>query len=416
MRKSLAPWRDGNSVKLLENGEEFFPAIFGAIGKAEREVLIESFIWFEDPVGRDLARVLQGAAERGVDVVVTVDGYGSPDLTPAFVEPMVKAGVKVRLFDPKPKFMGVRTNLFRRLHRKLCVVDRKLAFVGGINFSEDHLISFGALAKQDYAVEVEGPIVADIHSVLTDQPVKEALPQWPGWPAPERAGNVRMLLANRDNRRNRQDIEWHYREAIRAARKEIIIANAYFFPGYSFLRSLRNAARRGVKVKLILQGNPDKPIVQWATTTFYDYLINNGVEIHEYCKRPLHGKVAVIDDDWATVGSFNLDPLSFFLNLEANLIIRDAAFTTELRANLQNLIANDCKKLDRRNAPPRTLWRQLLSYFVFHLTRRFPAMFGWLPAHRPQKTPLTEILPIPEVSDQKIEAAEGRQKRETENA
>jgi cardiolipin synthase A/B len=412
MRRSNAPWRDGNRVKLLENGEQFYPAIFGAIERAEREVLIETFIWFVDPVGRDLARVLQAAAERGCKVVITVDGYGSPDLTPEFVAPLIKAGVKLNVFDPKPRFLGMRTNLFRRLHRKLCVVDRKIGFVGGLNFSEDHLLSFGDHAKQDYAVEVEGPIVADIFSILTDQPVSEALPQWRDWQTPGRAGNVRALLANRDNRHNRQDIEWHYHEAIRHARKEIIIANAYFFPGFIFLRSLRDAARRGVDVKLILQGNPDKPVVQWATTTFYDYLLRNGVTIHEYCRRPLHGKVAVIDDDWSTVGSFNLDPLSLFLNLEANLIVKDAAFTAEVRSTMQRLIDNDCKALDRASAPPRTIWRQLLSYLVFHLIRRFPALFGWLPAHRPQRTPLTEILPIPEVRGPKTEAAE--QKREAE--
>src|SRR5262249_49154878 len=160
-----------------------------------------------------------------------------------------------------------------------------------LNFSEDHLVAFGPTAKQDYAVEVEGPIVDDVHAVLTGQSIPASGSR------PERsppAGDVRALLANRDNQHHRDDIEWHYREEIRHTRDEIVIANAYFFPGYHLLRSLRDAALRGVNVKLILQGNPDKPLVQWATTTFYDYLLRAGVEIHEYCTRPMHGKVAVV--------------------------------------------------------------------------------------------------------------------------
>ncbi len=399
MKKSLAPWREGNKVKLLENGEEFYPAVFEAIARAEREVLIETFILFEDPVGRQLKDALTAAAKRGVKVEITVDGYGSCDFTPEFVGPMVEAGVKLHSFDPQPKVLGVRTNLFRRLHRKFVVVDRKIAFVGGLNFSEDHLISFGEQAKQDYAVQVEGPVVADIHSVIADKEVRASMPRWDGWDLPGRAGNVRALLANRDNHRNPTDIEWHYREAIKNARDEILIANAYFFPGFHFLRALRNAARRGVKVKLILQGNPDKPVVQWATTTFYDYLMRAGVEIHEYSKRPLHGKVAVIDGQWSTVGSFNLDALSMFLNLEANLIMTDRAFAALLRGRLLKLIEQDCRALDSKTAPPRTLIRQIASYFIFHLTRRFPALFGWLPAHTPRRLALTAAATVAEITD-----------------
>jgi cardiolipin synthase len=390
---SKVQWRDGNKVSILENGEEFFPRAYGAIAKAEREVLIETFIWFDDPVGRELRDVLAKIAARGVKVVVTTDGYGTPDLTADFVKPMVDAGVKIHLWDPKPKFMGMRTNLWRRLHRKLIVIDRKLAFVGGINFSEDHLLSYGEQAKQDYGVEVEGPIVADVYSVIADKPERITWPLSRLPDAPPRAGDMRAIFVNRDNEGFKTDIEWHYREAIKHARKEVIIANAYFFPGFRFIRALRDAARRGVKVKLILQGNPDKPEVRWATMTFYDYLLRAGVTIHEYCARPLHGKVAVVDDEWATVGSFNLDPLSMFLNLEANIIVKDKTFTADLRARLHKLIENDCKAYRNADAVPRSMLRQLLSYFLFHVSRRFPQYTGWLPAHSQRRTPLAKVLP-----------------------
>lgn len=140
------------------------------------------------------------------------------------------------------------------------------------------------------------------------------------------------------------------------AKREVIIANAYFFPGYRLLHAMRNAARRGVRVKLIVQGEPDMPIVKVGARLLYNYLVKGGVQIYEYRRRPLHGKVALMDDHWATVGSSNLDPLSLSLNLEANLIIHDRQFNQTLRDNLQALIVNDCVRVDESMVPKRTWW------------------------------------------------------------
>ncbi|MBF3255024.1 cardiolipin synthase B, partial [Pseudomonas aeruginosa] len=151
------PWRDGNRVELLINGEEYFPRLFQCIAEARREILLETFIIFEDEVGRQLQEALSAAAERGVEVQVTVDGYGTASLSTDYLARLTAAGVRVHLFDPRPRLLGMRTNLFRRLHRKLVVIDRQQAFVGGINYGEDHLVRRGNMAKQDYAVRVEGP-------------------------------------------------------------------------------------------------------------------------------------------------------------------------------------------------------------------------------------------------------------------
>jgi cardiolipin synthase len=151
---------------LLENGEEFFPRVFECIAAAKREVMVETFILFEDKVGEELHAALHAAARRGVQVDLTIDGYGSPDLSPEFISTLTRAGVRIHVFDPGPKLWGWRTNLFRRMHRKIVVVDGERAFVGGINYSADHLADFGPEAKQDYAVEIEGPIVADINTFV----------------------------------------------------------------------------------------------------------------------------------------------------------------------------------------------------------------------------------------------------------
>ena len=385
-------WKDGNRVTLLENGEEFFPAVFDAIRCAQTEVIIETFILFEDKVGLELQAVLLDAAGRGVRVDMMVDGFGASDLTPAFVAPLAAAGVRLRSFDPSSRVFGVRFNVLRRMHRKIVVIDGRRAFVGGINYSADHLEDFGPQAKQDYAVELEGPIVADIHGFAASVIERSRAGHAAGHEVPMRlqatpiapAGEAQVLFVTRDNHKHHDDIERHYRAAIRSARKSVLIANAYFFPGYRLLREMRRAARRGVDVQLILQGEPDMPIVKKAASILYDHLQRDGVKIHEYCKRPFHGKVAVVDDDWSTVGSSNLDPLSLALNLEANVIVRDAGFADHLRERLHDLIAHECKQI--RPAPLQKwhLWDYLRSTVVFHFLRHFPSWARWLPRHAPR--------------------------------
>jgi cardiolipin synthase len=192
------------------------------------------------------------------------------------------------------------------------------------------------------------------------------------------------MFLTRDNREHRDDIEHHYRVAIRAARQRVIIANAYFFPGYRLLREMRRAARRGVEVSLILQGQPDMPIVKVAASLLYHHLLKAGVRIFEYCERPLHGKVAVMDGIWATVGSSNLDPLSLSLNLEANVVIRDRDFNQLLGERLETLMANSCREVKIEDVKETGMWAAVRSFFVFHLLRRYPAWAGWLPAHAPR--------------------------------
>jgi len=276
----------------------------------------------------------------------------------------------------------MRTNLFRRLHRKIVVVDGERAFIGGINYSADHLGDFGPMAKQDYAVEVRGPVVAQVHASSKRLMAPVLDPPSEVRPLTAPAGQVSAVLVERDNARHRTDIEACYLQALRAARQRIVVANAYFFPGYRLLRELRNAARRGVQVTLILQGQPDMRWVRALSRLLYNYLLRDGVHIHEYCQRPLHGKVALVDDEWSTVGSSNLDPLSLSFNLEANLLIRDRAFNQHLHEHLTSLASEQCKAVTLERMIRGYWWRAPLISIGFHLTRYFPRIAGWFPAHR----------------------------------
>jgi len=384
-------WQGNNRVELLENGEAYFPRVFEAMRQAKSEILLETFIVFEDKVGAELQAVLIDAARRGVRVTASFDGFGCGELSSGYLAALSDAGVHLQMFDPAPKHLGIRTNWFRRLHRKIVVVDGTFAFLGGINFSADHLADFGPEAKQDYSVEVQGPAVTDIHHFALLQcgrPVRAKY--W--WQRrrqrrselafSDHDGQVRLVY--RDNGEHRTDIEEVYRQVLRTAQRRVVIANAYFFPGYRLLREIRNAARRGVEVRLILQGQPDMLVAKLAARMTYDYLLKSGVRIYEYCDRPLHGKVALVDEDWSTVGSSNLDPLSLSMNLEANVLIRDRGFNRQLFERLEDLSDNHCKVMSVDNAPRGRIWHMTVGFLVFHFLRHFPAWAGWLPAHKPR--------------------------------
>lgn len=394
--KFTTGWVAGNDVRLLENGEAYYPRVFEAIARARREIRLETFILFEDKVGKELHRLLLEAAGRGVEVDVLIDGWGSPDLSEAFVKAWVDAGIRLHVYDPAKRLFNTRINLFRRMHRKIVVIDGEIAFIGGINFAEDHLRSHGPMAKQDYAVELRGPLVKAVHAFTrANLKPQRVAARWRQWihrhrqrhPLPLgrlEAGDMSARLVVRDNHMHHTDIEQVYREAIRQARHRIVIANAYFFPGYRLLRDMRKAARRGVDVRLILQGEPDMPIVKTAASLLYRHLARAGVKVFEYCERPLHGKVAVIDDEWATVGSSNMDPTSLALNEEANVVVKSRRFNRVLGERLEHLMTNSCKEVElRKTSRLESAWIQVRSAVVFFALRRFPGLFRAVPASQP---------------------------------
>lgn len=376
-------WTRENSLRLLENGEAFFPALRAAIARAKEEIFLETFIWSEDATGLEIRDALVAAAQRGVRVQILVDDYGTPGFSSDFLQPMQRAGIAVKSFDPQPSFFNIRTNMLCRMHRKIVVMDSEVGFVGGINICETHMRSHGSESKQDYAVEVKGPAASRLREFCQAGHADvgpRRLAVWRYWlrriptELTEPSHDSQVLLVQRDNAEHPTDIETLYRLAIRHCQQSMIIANAYFFPGYRFIRELCRAARAGAEIILIVQGKPDRPLTVATSSIVYDDLMAAGVRIFEYNERPLHAKVAVMDDTWATVGSSNLDPVSLGLNLEANLFILDQAFASELRTNLNQLIEEQCTELIASNRPSPGPIKRLMTTLAYHLTRH---MWSW---------------------------------------
>ncbi|MEZ5570299.1 MAG: cardiolipin synthase ClsB [Halioglobus sp.] len=386
--KSIPRAHKGTDLRLLINGEAYYPQLFADIRNARHELLLETFILFDDNIGQQLADALCEAAQRGVEVHLTIDGWGSAWLPAHYASRLRESKVNLHVYDPvpsTPKKLGLRPNILRRMHRKLVVIDREIAFIGGINFGEDHLAETHPEGKQDYAVRACGSIAEQVGDFISEEIERLGERRRRRWRLPRRRvprrwaqqeNGSEVFFVTRDNRKHRSDIERFYKVGLRRARQDIFIANAYFFPSYGFIWQMRQAVRRGVRVTLILQGQPDKEYVRTAANTLYDYLLDAGVDIFEYTRRPLHGKVAVFDDAWCTVGSSNLDPLSFASNAEANLFIYDREFTGQLRDHLTQLKQLDCRRISRSEVPRQSGWRHLIRIVAFHLMRRFPNWLG----------------------------------------
>ena len=367
----------GNRVTLLKNGVEYFPALVAEIDTAQRGVRLETYIYADDSAGQMIGLALKRAARRGLDVRLLIDGFGSRLLPATFVEDLRAAGVRVLFFRPDRPWQTFRRSSLRRLHRKIAVVDARVAFVGGINILDDFSQTPGSAPRFDYAVRVEGPLVIPIyravHRLWWQVAAMAGRVRRAEFMRPllsvRQAGEITAAFVYRDNLRHRRDIEAMYLEGISAARREIFIACAYFLPGRRVRQALMQAAARGVRVVLLLQGWSDHPVLLRATRVLYEALLDSGIEIHEYTRTELHAKVALADDRWATVGSSNLDPFSLFLAREANVAIFDEAFARALRVSIEEEMRKGAVAVPRMLWKHRSLAVRFASWFAYGYAR-----------------------------------------------
>ncbi|HEY9094146.1 MAG TPA: cardiolipin synthase ClsB [Hydrogenophaga sp.] len=403
---------DGHQLLLLEGGGELFPALVDAMDAARRVVHLETYIFEFNGSALEVASALERAALRGVTVRLVVDGVGTPRIPGEWIERFAAAGVKWHVYAPLGRLGLLMPSRWRRLHRKLCVVDETVGFCGGINIIDDlDDVALGRLTvpRLDFSLRVVGPLVQEMVETMESlwwrlqalrkarqrefkiawQNLKVTLPvgdfsQALGLFKPtshlglgrgdgvERAqaepplvdGAMAALLL-RDNVSHRHDIERAYLKAIGEARREIVIANAYFVPGRKLRRALTVAASRGVRVRLLVQGRYENFFQFHAARPVHQTLVSAGVEIREYAPSALHAKVAVVDQRWATVGSTNLDPLSLLLAREANVLTTDDRFAAMLHERLDALVTIHGQALDTDALAARPRSQRVLDRVAF---------------------------------------------------
>lgn len=383
----------GHHLQLLQGSPAFFSALVQAMDASLHEVRLETYIFNVRGSGEQVALALERAAARGVAVYVVVDGIGTPELPAPWPQRFAAAGVLWRVFKPLGRLGLLVPSRWRRLHRKLCVVDGQVAFCGGMNILDDWFDpNHGELAapRYDFSVCVTGPLVQAAHLAMSQfwwrmQAAQRAQRvDWAGaWQALQRAvqekstsapfdvamGGAAAELVLRDNLRFRSSIERAYRQALGDARHDIILANAYFLPGRKIRQSLIHAVRRGVRVRLLLQGRYEYFMQYHAANALYAPLLAAGIEIYEYAPSFMHAKVAVVDGRWATVGSSNLDPLSLLLAREANVVVQDEVFAQGLLQSLERAIRLDAKRVDGRQHARRNLRQRAFDALAYWLMR-----------------------------------------------
>lgn len=363
-----------SNMRLVRSGSDYFDTLVQIIQSAKHTLHLQTYIYDDDVTGRRIAAALKGAAQRGVTITVLLDGFGSQSLTKRFISSLRETGIDLRFFSPV--FSTQSIYLGRRMHHKIVVADSSTALIGGINIADKYAGTATNTAWLDYALLLEGGVCQELDTLcrnmyrrrnrlarLRTTRHSKTLP-----PTDDNADLFFVKIKQNDRLKGKNQISRSYIRAIRNARNSIYITGSYFLPGLKLRKALIAASKRGVEVNLILAGVSDVPLFQAATTWLYDLLLRNGIKIYEWKQSVLHGKVAVIDNNWATIGSFNLNHLSAYGSIELNVDVTDDKFVSDFKHELKFVIETGCEQVltERQN----NHWTaRLKRWFAYQLTR-----------------------------------------------
>jgi cardiolipin synthase len=378
-----ANYYPADEVQLVYSGSDYFDKLLQLIHTAKDSIYFQTYIYDSDPTGILIGDALKTAAGRGVNVYMLIDAFGSKELSGKFITDLVSAGIHLRMFAP---FFSRHTiNFGRRLHHKVVVADHKTALIGGINISDKYRGSPTQRAWLDYAILVKGDVCEQVNKIcLTLLKRRFSIPRKRKVTAPS-ASNCLVRFRQNDRLRGKRQISKSYLQAIRTAEHSIAFVSSYFLPGRRILKALKKAAKRGVQVTIILSADSDIILYGRATSHLYLSLMKWGIHIYEWKQSILHGKIAMVDDKWVTIGSFNLNYLSALGSIELNVEAMDAPLVHQLQQHLQEITQNGCRKIEYEDYLRSTTWKQrMLNTIVYYLTRiamkglaLFPRLFNW---------------------------------------
>ncbi|MEP2667820.1 MAG: phospholipase D-like domain-containing protein [Cyclobacteriaceae bacterium] len=375
-----------NRVTLVTGGKDYFEHILQLINRAQDTLHLQTYIFKDDKTGRMVAEAIIHAAQRGVKVFLMLDGYASQGLHRDFINELRRVGVNFKFFEPL--FRSRQFYLGRRLHHKVCVVDLRFALVGGINIADHYNDLPHKPSWLDFALSVEGEIVSELFILCQKtwngfKPLKRIpkIETAPTFNFPK--GDISLVRMRRNDWvRWKDEISLSYMELFQGAKSQITILSSYFLPGRVFRKAIRNARKRGVEITVIVAGISDVKIAKMAERFMYEWLLSNGIKIYEYNRTVLHGKLAICDDEWITLGSFNVNDISTYASVELNLDVKKPEFARELRRHLEQNVINhstlitDSYRANRTNALKRLLqWsafatiRTLIYFFTFYFKR-----------------------------------------------
>jgi cardiolipin synthase len=371
--KLLAGYTQHNRVRLVHGGKDYFTTLVQMIDQAQSLVHLQTYIYEGDETGRIVSEALIRAARRNVQVFILLDGYASQDLPKQFIKEWKEAGIRFRWFWPLLKSRNFY--LGRRMHHKVVVTDASRGLAGGVNISDRYNDIGGQKAWLDRALFVEGEAALKLHIICRDMWTKaywkkdgrrkENFPWLPGTTPTE---ECQVRVRRNDWVQGKSQISKSYLEMLRNAHSRITILSSYFLPGTIFRRHMALAARRGVKIRIIVGGISDVKISRLAEQYMYRWLFRNNIEVYEYQDTVLHGKMAVYDGQWMTNGSFNVNKISAYASVELNMDVRNADFATKVEQELDGIIKEHCIRITEQNFN-HSIYRQFLQWSAFQTIR-----------------------------------------------
>ncbi len=363
-----------NRLQIVRGGKPYFELLTALINGAVSSIHLQTYIFANDETGMQIAAALRAAAQRNVQVYLLADGYASQAITQRFIDGLRAAGVHFRFFEPL--FKSGHFYIGRRMHHKLFVADEKVALVGGINIANHYNDLPGQPAWLDFALLAEGEIVQELYVLCWKT--------WNGFSNKislfsfkeiqreecQETGTIEVRMRRNDWVRRKNQISTTYIELFRTATSNITILCSYFLPGRLIRRLLKHAARRGVKITIITAGRSDVPVAKHAERWLYDWLLRHNITIYEYQPVVLHAKIAVCDDKWFTLGSYNVNNISAYASIEVNLDVRDVNFTGSVINILEDIRLHDCVKIDlKKHKAARNIFNQFVRWFSYQFIR-----------------------------------------------
>lgn len=375
IRRVSTKFTGQNNVRLVRGGKEYFELLLELIRKAKETIHLQTYIFDDDETGRMVGEALMDACRRGVAVFVLIDGYASKNISREYVATIREAGVFFRFFEPL--FKSSNFYFGRRLHHKIFVADALHSLIGGINISNRYNDMPDDPAWLDFGFYAYGTVAREF-CVLCNNTWKGfktsvKVPRCPTFSQQDGVATDKdslVRIRRNDWARGRNQISATYLRMFRKAQSELIIMSAYFLPGERFKRALRNAARRGVKVKVIMAGYSDVVIAKNAERYMYDWLLRHGIEIYEVQNRVLHAKVAACDGQWMTIGSYNVNDISAHASIEANVEVHDADFVKKVEQLFKHIIQTECVRItETKHGKTKNILRQPLRWMAYQLVR-----------------------------------------------
>jgi len=374
-------YRGGHSIELLRSGENFFSACERVIDSAKQYIHFQTYIVDDDETGRRITDSLIRASERGVRVYFLLDAYGGNSFSKELIDKVEKAGILFRLFSPG--LISKDFQLSLRLHHKVILADGDTVIIGGMNIADRYHGKKDSKEWLDFAILINGPECAHVLFILKRLWNKAFIPR--GERSRETMHHplhfeqdVKLKILQNNWYRNKIEILKSYRSALKHAQYRMTIFASYFLPGRNERRLLRNASCRGVDIKIVLSAESDAPVFKRATNFLYDFILRNNITIYEYLPSNLHAKVATVDGNWVTIGSYNMNHLSDYGSIEMNADILDVHFAEEFEKILLDIIEKDCRQVTFEEYKKRKTWLfQLTDWFSYQMIRiSMRAMFA----------------------------------------